>query len=100
MRPPRRFPPPWSVDHFDFLTGEVLSVPAMAAAPPWACAREQRGAAAVALGFSKVFLRRRTPAWRCHAPSGLDRRRVGRRFAAALRDSVSSVATAPGRARG
>src|SRR6516165_8154038 len=58
------------------VTTAVLSASAMTAAPAWACARGLRGAAAVALGFSKVFPRLRIPVWRCHAPSSSDRRQV------------------------
>src|SRR3974377_2243086 len=81
-------------------TTVALSVPATPVATLGACARGLRGPAAVALGFSKVFPRRRTPAWRCHAPSSSDCRQVPGGVPAPLRGSALSAASAPGRAWG
>ena len=80
--------------------GAVVLVSAMTGALlAWACARERR-AAAVALASSQGFPRQRIPAWRCHAPSVLDRPQLPGRFPAPLRDSAPSAAPAPGRWRG
>jgi hypothetical protein len=83
----------------ELLTAAVL-VTATTMATPGACGRGLPGTVAVALGFSKVLTRRRTPAGRCHAPSTLDRRQVPGGFPAPLRDSALSAAPAPRRVRG
>src|SRR5215472_12918670 len=87
----------------------ALLVPATTAAFwSWACSwGQQRGAAAEALGSSQGFpgWRQGFPGWRSvayqsGAPSGLDWRRAGPRFAPARRDPPLSDAPAPGRWRG
>src|SRR6516165_3553492 len=82
------------------VTTVALSAPGTTMATPGACARELRGAVTVALGFSKVFPRRRTPAWRCHAPSVLDGPQLPVRLPGPLRDPAPSAAPARGRVRG
>src|SRR6516164_11756712 len=82
------------------VTTVALSTPGTTMAPPGTCARGLRGTVAVALGFSQVFPRRRTPAWRCHAPSSADCRQVPGGFPAPLPDSALSAAPAPRRVRG
>ena len=86
----------------------ALLVPATTAAFwSWACSwGQQRGAAAEALGSSQGFpgWRQEFPGWRSvayrsGAPSGLDWRRAGPRFAPARRDPPLSDAPAPGRWR-
>src|SRR5262245_56789530 len=69
------------------------------AAPAWAYAQAKRTAAPEALGSSQLVPRRLPPTALSDAPPGLDRRRVARRFASALRDPVSSAAPVADRAR-
>jgi len=79
------------------LTAGVVLVSVTTAAP---VAQAQPTAAPEALESSQLVPRRRPLTALYHASSGLDRQRVDRWFAAALRDSASSAAPASGRVWG